>query len=240
MRSSEPFSGLVLASASPRRQEMFARIFGEQGFRVAVPDFDESSIPVSGNAREYVRAVSQAKCRALLQEQPDGNYLAVAADTIVTCGGGILGKPAGVDGAADMLRKLSGRQHSVLTAISMAYSRHGEILTEIETTQVWFARLDEQTIRWYVATGEPMDKAGAYGIQDLGAVLVSRIKGCYNNVVGLPVRRMIDMIERIGKDPGAPFVISNHLPWRHAETAGGRHGIKNHPDEGHPQDPAAL
>src|SRR5450756_1312542 len=102
MQSSEPLSGLVLASASPQRREMFARLFGEQGFRIAVPAFDESSIPVGGNAREYVRIVSRAKCRALLQEQPDGNYLAVAADTIVTCGGKILGKPSGVDEAGDM------------------------------------------------------------------------------------------------------------------------------------------
>jgi predicted house-cleaning NTP pyrophosphatase (Maf/HAM1 superfamily) len=134
-----------------------------------------------------------------------------------------------------MLRSLSGRRHSVLTAVSMAYSRLGTIHTEIETTQVWFAELDEQMIHWYVATGEPMDKAGGYGIQDRGSVLVTRIRGCYHNVVGLPVRRMIAMMERIGQGPGVTTIKSNHLPWRLMETAGGRNGTPDQPDEGHPQ-----
>jgi septum formation protein len=94
MPNSEPLSGLVLASSSPRRQEMFTRLFGAQGFRVAVPDFDESCVPLRANTRTYVREVSRAKCGALLRQEPEGDYLVVAADTVVTLDGRILGKPA--------------------------------------------------------------------------------------------------------------------------------------------------
>ena len=231
---------LILASGSPRRKEIFARLFGADGFVVADNPFDESAVSATGSQEDYVARDSEEKCRAFHREHPGLDGFVVTADTLVVCGRARLGKPADAADAAKMLRTLSGRRHRVLTAVSMALIRSGRIRTEVESTDVWFARLDERLIDWYSSTGEPLDKAGAYGIQELGAVLVSRIRGCYQNVVGLPIRRMMDMMEHFEQDPGSHFMISNHLPWKQEKTMGGPDGRPEEKDQGHPQDPAPV
>ncbi len=240
MPSSEPIAGLILASGSPRRREAFERLFGRDGFRVILPDFDETVVPFHRNPATYVETVSQEKCRAFLESCPGADCFVVTADTIVTCGGRILGKPEDAEDARNMLRILSGRSHRVMTAVSMAFGVSGRIRTEVETTRVWFSDLDARIIDWYVSTGEPMDKAGAYGIQEQGAVLVSRIRGCYQNVIGLPVRRMLSMMERFEQDPGSHFLISGQLPWRQDRTTGGTCEGSDESDQGHAQDTAPL
>lgn len=231
---------LILASGSPRRKEIFTRLFGPDGFVVADNPFEESSVSPVGSHEEYVARVSGEKCSAFIDNHPGLDGFVITADTLVVCGRSRLGKPADAAEATDMLRSLSGRRHRVLTAVSMAFSRTGRIRTEVESTDVWFARLEDRLIEWYVSTGEPLDKAGAYGIQDLGAILVSRIRGCYQNVVGLPIRRMMDMMEHFEQDPGSTFLISDHLPWKQAETTGGTDGRPKEKDQGHSQNPATV
>ena len=240
MQSSRPISGLVLASGSPRRREAFERLFGKDRFTVIPSELDESQIPFHRNADTYVQQVSREKCQAFLQTYPEQDYFVVAADTIVVSDGLILGKPADKAEARVMLRQLSGKRHRVMTAVSMAFGRNGRIVTEVETTLVWFSELSDATIDWYVSTGEPMDKAGAYGIQELGVVLVSRIQGCYTNIVGLPVRRMITMMECMKQDPGSHFLISDYLPWSQAGLSGGENGTQDQPHQGPAQNIAAL
>jgi septum formation protein len=120
----------------------------------------------------------------------------IAADTVVVAEGVILGKPQDAEEAVKMLKQLSGKTHKVLTGIAIAYA--GEILAAVCETKVVIRDLSEDEIKQYVATGEPLDKAGAYGIQGKGAVLVEKIDGCYNNVVGLPLTRMQLILAKLG------------------------------------------
>ena len=130
-------------------------------------------------------AVQQVSARKAAAIPADADTLVLAADTIVVCGGQILGKPHSQAEAAEMLRLLSGREHQVITAVTL---RQGErVLTRTETTRVWFDPLDEAAIAAYIASGEPMDKAGAYGIQGLASAFIPRIQGDYFNVMGLPL-----------------------------------------------------
>lgn len=209
---------VILASASPRRRELLARFWGTDRFAVLAPDYDESRVPpaISADARALADYLPAGKIRAL-QEQyllPD-RYCALAADTLVVLDRQILGKPADGADAARQLRCLSGRTHQVLTGICLAIHDRGQtcLLQAVEETAVRFAVLDEAMINWYVATGEPLDKAGAYGIQGHGAALVERIDGCYYNVMGLPVFRLMGLLreaaDRFISIPG----LSDLLPW---------------------------
>ncbi|MGE0446421.1 MAG: nucleoside triphosphate pyrophosphatase [Vicinamibacterales bacterium] len=174
---------LILASASPRRAELL-RAAG-LSFDVVVADVDESIHP--GESPEtYVRRVAGAKARAVTQRMPGRRVL--AADTTVVVDGEILAKPADANDAGRMLRRLSGRTHQVLTAVCL------DGRCEVESTDVEFVELTEDEIAWYVASGEPMDKAGAYAIQGLASRFISRIRGSYSNVVGLPVARVYAML----------------------------------------------
>lgn len=171
---------LILASASPRRAELL-RAAGID-FDVIVADVDESVRP--GEASEgYVRRLAEAKARAVIDRAAGRPVL--GADTVVVVDGQILGKPAGDDDATRMLRMLSGRAHQVITGVSMA--RGGDAVTDVEVTTVEFAPLSQAEIDWYVASGEPADKAGAYAVQGLASRFVRRLDGSYSNVVGLPV-----------------------------------------------------
>jgi len=176
---------LLLASASPRRADLL-RAAGFT-FDVLVTDVDERLAP--GEPPEaYVRRVAEAKARAALGAAR--GRVVVAADTAVVVDEEILGKPADDAEAARMLRRLSGRWHTVLTAIAVAAPSKDlspGVEARVEATRVEFARLEEAEIAWYVASGEPRDKAGAYAIQGLASRFVSRIDGSYGNVVGLPV-----------------------------------------------------
>jgi septum formation protein len=146
-------------------------------------------------AEDVVLANALGKCKAVVKIKGD-DLPVIAADTVVVAEGVILGKPQDAEEAVKMLKQLSGKTHKVLTGIAIAYA--GEILAEVCETKVVFRELSEDEIKQYVATGEPLDKAGAYGIQGKGAVLVEKIDGCYNNVVGLPLTRMQLILAKLG------------------------------------------
>lgn len=172
---------LILASASPRRAELLAQI-GVR-FTVAVSDIDET--PLAGEApADYVSRMARGKAGAVAAGA-DAGQVVLAADTTVVIDGDVLGKPRDhLDGLA-MLARLSGRTHEVMTAVCL---QCGDEQSEaLVTTRVTFITLDRELCEAYLATGEPADKAGAYGIQGLGAVLVESIDGSYSNVVGLPL-----------------------------------------------------
>ena len=186
---------IVLASASPRRRELLERI-GVPGFIVSAPGVDESVEPGLSPA-DMVEELSLRKARAAAEHfGPDG--LIIAADTVVALDAGVLGKPRDEDGAFAMLSALSGREHRVCTGVTVL--RGGRAVTEHEATAVTFRALAPDEIRGYIATGEPMDKAGAYGIQGVGALLVSGIRGDYSNVMGLPLFRLGQILQDFGLD----------------------------------------
>ena len=167
---------VVLASASPRRAELLKA--AGIAFEVVVADIDERVLP-GEDAETYACRVAEAKARAVRSKVHGRPVL--AADTVVVVDGQILGKPVDAADAARMLRVLSGREHEVLTAVSFGPN------TVVARTVVEFEPLTRAEIEWYVASGEPMDKAGAYGIQGLASRFIARIEGSYTNVVGLPV-----------------------------------------------------
>lgn len=171
---------IVLASASPRRRELLER--AGVTFTVKVSDADEHIEPETP-PHEAVTFLARQKAQAVSRTCPDD--LVIGADTVVVYGGEILGKPADAADAVRMLQMLSGKTHTVYTGVCLMRGDKAE--TFCEQTQVTFYPLTQREIGDYVATGEPMDKAGAYGIQGRGCTLVQRIDGDYFNVVGLPV-----------------------------------------------------
>jgi septum formation protein len=183
---------LILASASPRRAEIL-RILGLP-FGVEGADVDESVLP--GEVPDvHVRRLAGEKAAAVAARYPDA--LVLAGDTVVLVDGRVLGKPGSEAAAEGMLMALQGRSHEVLTGLALA-TPGGRRLDGVATTRVTFRAFDQAFARGYVATGEPMDKAGAYGIQGAGAALVAGIEGDYFNVVGLPVPLLLDLLESAG------------------------------------------
>ena len=176
----------ILASASPRRRELMGLF--HVPFVIRAADIDETMDPEKDPYDEVGR-VSRAKAMAAVREEDD---VVVAADTIVVCEGMVLGKPHSQEEAVQMLQLLSGRDHQVMTGMSVLRGSRCDTVTEV--TDVHFRDLTEQEIRAYVATGEPMDKAGSYGIQGGGALFCSRLVGDYYNVMGLPVCRLGQML----------------------------------------------
>ena len=181
---------LILASASPRRQELL-KLFGVP-FTVRVADIDET-MDLTRPAFEEVARVSRMKALAIPREAED---VVIAADTIVVCQGRVLGKPRDEADAVATLNLLSGRDHQVMTGCTVLCGDRCESFTEV--TDLHFRELSDREIRRYVASGEPMDKAGSYGIQALGALLVEKIHGDYFNVMGLPVLRLSRMLGQFG------------------------------------------
>ena len=177
---------LILASGSPRRLELLRQI----GIEPEVMPVDTEEIK-SGNPREVVEknALLKAQTASLLRPQET----ILAADTIVAFDGKILGKPQNKEDAFQMLKALSGHSHSVFTGIAAV--ENGEIKSQVIESKVYFFELTDDAIRGYIETGEPMDKAGAYGIQGKGAVLVKAIAGDYNNIVGLPVAALKNIMK---------------------------------------------
>ena len=186
---------IILASKSPRRRELLEQM-GVRDFRIITPDIDEHmdrDLPPA----ELVRQISEEKARAVAaQVGPDA--VVIAADTVVALDGAVLGKPADELDAFKMLSTLSGCRHQVYTGLTVL--RGEEQYTVSEETTVTFRELSAEEIDRYVATGEPMDKAGAYGIQGYGALLVEGIQGDYYNVMGLPVCRLGLLLRRLGVD----------------------------------------
>ena len=186
---------IILASRSPRRRALLEQV-GLKGFKVVSPDVDEH---IEGNPSlaHLVEALSQRKAQAVFAGA-DEDDLIIAADTVVVLDGAVLGKPADEREAFAMLSALSGNSHRVYTGVTVAQG--DRMATEHEETRVTFRELEPEEISCYIATGEPMDKAGAYGIQGVGALLVSGIKGDYCNVMGLPVFRLGRMLAGFGID----------------------------------------
>lgn len=190
---------LILASASPRRAELLR--LAAIAFMVEPAEVDET-FAEGESAEAYVRRVAEAKARAVADRFPHRDVL--AADTTVVVGGEVLGKPVDASDAERMLRKLAGRRHEVLTAVSLACGTSTPapvVDTAVERTTVEFSALSGAEIAWYVASGEPMDKAGGYAVQGLASRFVTRIEGSYTNVVGLPVALVYRMLRRRGRIP---------------------------------------
>ena len=175
---------LILASASPRRRELLSQVGAS--FEIEVSDVEEV-LDDTLSPEQQVQSLALQKAQAVASQRKDG--LVLGADTVVVDAGSLLGKPHSAEEAAEMLRNLSGKWHQVMTAVALVDANDIENKwTSVEITNVKFRDLTEDDIAAYMATGESMDKAGAYGIQGYGALLVERIEGCYNNVVGLPLQ----------------------------------------------------
>lgn len=184
---------VILASASPRRRELLRMVGIEHD--VIPADVDES-LREGEAPQAYAERLAREKGAVVAGRYEDA--IVISADTIVVIDGRVLGKPRDGGEAADMLRALSGRSHVVHTAV--AVTRHGgrEVTAGIETAAVTFRRLDDADIATYVETGEPLDKAGAYGIQGYGATIVERVEGDFFAVMGLPLRRLVELLGRAG------------------------------------------
>ncbi|WP_319204993.1 Maf family protein [uncultured Ilyobacter sp.] len=182
---------MILASKSPRRKEIL------EGFGLE-PEILTSSIEEISDKEgllEQIMDISRKKSMEI-SEKRKKSYV-VSADTVVVLDGHILGKPKDEDEAFYMLNSLSGKQHKVLTAYTLMNSEKKIDFTSYDSTEVYFKELSEEEIRWYISTGEPMDKAGAYGIQGKGAVLVKKIEGDFFNVMGFPISKFYDDLKEL-------------------------------------------
>jgi septum formation protein len=180
---------LTLASGSPRRRELLAYL--GLPFDILAPDVDETPLAAE-QPSAYVERVARAKAEAV-----DGEIV-IAADTTVVLDGTIMGKPVNPADATRMLRALSGRDHEVLTAV--AVKARGSVAVTIVRTVVTMTPIDDEEIKWYVATGEPLDKAGAYALQGAGGIFVARLEGSASNVVGLPLAELMALLHASGFD----------------------------------------
>lgn len=184
---------IILASQSPRRRQLLGQI-GLDHFIVRPARGEEVMDPALSPA-QLVEELSRQKAREVARASDPGD-LVIAADTVVAIDGRVLGKPHDREEACAMLSALSGREHTVYTGVTVC--RDDRMLTQHEATQVRFRPLSPREIQAYVDSGEPMDKAGAYGVQELGALLVEGIRGDYFNVVGLPLCRLGQMLSQFG------------------------------------------
>jgi septum formation protein len=182
---------VVLASGSPRRHQLLNLIGIEHEVNPA--NIDETMRPREA-PRRHAERLAREKAATVAVRDPD--LITIGADTVVVINRKVLGKPADTNDAARMLGMLSGREHTVITAIAVARGR--KLRSAIEEVRVKFRRLREDEIEAYIATGEPMDKAGAYGIQGFGATIVERIEGDYFAVMGLPLVRLIGLMRDVG------------------------------------------
>lgn len=188
-------SEIILASASPRRRELLSNMGLD--FSVVVTDADESSVDRNVAPHIYVQELALLKAASAAKaslKNKDG--IIISADTVVVHNGEILGKPSDETDAERMLHALSGETHQVYTGFCVLRLKDAYTVCKSVCTNVTFKELSDEKIRGYVESGEPMDKAGAYGIQGLGAMLVDRIEGDYFNVVGLPVSALADILEQ--------------------------------------------
>ncbi len=184
----------VLASRSPRRRELLQRI-GIRDFLIEEARIDEAVLSRSCvSSRETVLCLAEAKARDVAARHPDA--VVIGSDTVVSVDGRILGKPAGHAEAHAMLRLLSGREHQVMSGISVC--RDGRVLTDCEVTAVRFRSLSDREIDAYIETVPPFDKAGAYGIQDMASLFIEGITGDYYNVMGFPLFRLGRMLAELG------------------------------------------
>ena len=185
---------LILASASPRRHELLSQ--AGLAFTVAAADINEDLLPNEA-AAAYVQRLAEEKAQAIWNahrssDAAENPLIVLGADTCVVCDGNILGKPTNATDARRMLELLRGRTHAVLTGLAAVTA--GKTVRDVEITQVTFNQISDAEIAQYIASGEPLDKAGAYAIQGYAARWIPRIEGCYFNVVGLPIARTIALL----------------------------------------------
>lgn len=184
---------LILASGSPRRRELLEAM-GVR-FEIRPTDVDESALP-GESPEQHVLRLARDKSRA----QVLAGDLVLAADTVVVVDGDVLGKPRDAANAQEMLRRLSGRRHVVLTGVALTDGSLDRTIESLERSEVEITTLTEEEIVWYVGTGEPLDKAGSYAIQGLGALFVTSVRGNYTNVVGLPLPPTQSLFRDLGFD----------------------------------------
>lgn len=190
-----PGTKLILASNSPRRAEILRN--AGIAFQVRPAHIDESRRGRE-SARAYALRLAKEKAKAVVERvKGSGETVVIGADTIVLAQGRILGKPQDVREARSMLRLLSGKTHEVLTGVCVVSLPAGKALSHVESTRVHFVKLSNKEIDDYIATREPFDKAGAYGIQGLGGRFIDRVEGCYFNVMGLPISQVWSMLRRL-------------------------------------------
>jgi septum formation protein len=187
---------LILASASPRRAEILSA--AGIPFEVRASTIDESRLR-GESADEMVERLARAKAEAVAREVlPYDSIIILGADTVVVADDEILGKPGNAAAAREMLMKLRGREHLVITGFALLRAQDKQIRIGHETTRVWFSEITDPEIDAYVATDEPFDKAGAYAIQGIAGRYIPRIEGCYFNVVGLPIARIWQALTDLG------------------------------------------
>lgn len=195
---------LVLASSSPRRQELVASLRLSLPVRILSTDADETADP-SWSPSEIVEQLALRKAEAayerLREEGGHGPSLIVGADTIVVLDGQVLGKPADEQDAAATLQRLQGREHEVYTGLCCLASENGARDVRHSRTRVWMKPMSNERIKRYVETGEPMDKAGSYGVQGIGSVFIERIEGDFYSVMGLSLNLLYEMLLRFKVDP---------------------------------------
>ncbi len=183
---------LILASSSPRRAQILQKAKVEFEIRIPLNVNEENS---SSDPVEHVLSLSRAKAQSVSYQVTEGIIL--GADTVVVLNSEILGKPEDKREAFLILQKLSGKTHTVYTGVTLVNKSNGRIVSDYDSTQVTFNRLDDEKIKSYIDTGEPMDKAGAYGIQGMGNFLVKGIRGSLDNVIGLPTEKLKEMLKKI-------------------------------------------
>jgi septum formation protein len=186
--SDAPRPRVILASRSPRRRELLSLVGIPHEVKPA--DVDERYL-AGESPRAHAERLAREKARAM----HESDAVVIGSDTIVVVDGDVLGKPSDAADAATMLRRLSGRTHSVFTAVAVAW--HERLESAVEEVEVTFHPLTDVAIAAYIRTGEPMDKAGAYGIQGYGATLVARVNGDYFAVMGLPLQRLVRLLEQV-------------------------------------------
>jgi len=185
---------IILASKSPRRKYLLEQ--AGLNFSVIVSNIDENQFSLDLLPSDYVKKISMAKAQNIGEKYPDKWIL--AADTIVYINGKILGKPSSKNHASEMLNQLQNTVHQVVTGYTILNINNDVNITESVITDVFFKKLTEEEIKWYLQTNEPYDKAGSYAIQGLGTFLVKSVKGSYTNVVGLPVCEVIEALINAG------------------------------------------
>lgn len=183
---------VILASKSPRRVEILEKIVKE--FEVVQSNFDENTIDFKGDIEKYVKDLSRNKAIEVSKRLNEPSIV-IAADTVVFQDGKVLEKPKNEEDAFSMLSSLSGNTHKVYSGICLINTYDDTVVTDCDCTEVRFSELNPRQIRNYINSGEPMDKAGAYGIQGLGGAFVEGIKGCYYNVMGLPLNKLYKALE---------------------------------------------
>lgn len=185
---------VVLASASERRQELLKRIVDK--FDIIISNFNEEEVKLKNNVSDYVKEIALGKAIDVAGKIKEPSII-IGVDTVVTISNKILGKPKNKEDAFNMLSELSGNVHKVYSGIAIINTKTNETLQDFVCTEVIFSTLSSDEIREYIESGEPLDKAGAYGIQGKGGIFVEKINGCYYNVVGLPLNKIKNMLKNL-------------------------------------------